>query len=128
MMGVDPLGRVVYPRFLAGFIALPLLSLLFSVIAIYAGYEIGVVWLGIDPGSFWSNMQSAVDFRLDVVSGMIKSICFGFIVIWVALYQGVSCTPTSEGISEATTRSVVYASLAVLGTDFILTAFMIGGW
>lgn len=128
MMGVDPLGRVVYPRFLAGFIALPLLSLLFSAIAIYGGYEVGVVWLGIDDGSFWSNMQAAVSFKSDVLGGLLKSIVFAFLVSWVALYQGISCQPTPEGISEATTRSVVFASLAVLGFDFLLTAFMIGGW
>lgn len=128
MMGVDPLGRIVYPRFVAGFIALPLLSLIFSVVAIYGGYEVGVVWLGIDDGSFWSNMQAAVNFRTDVLGGVIKSLVFGFLVIWIALYQGISCQPTAEGISEATTRSVVFASLAVLGFDFLLTAFMIGDW
>lgn len=128
MMGVDPLGRIVYPRFLAGFFAVPFLSLIFSAIAIYGGYEIGVVWMGVDPGSFWSNMQSAVNFRTDVFGGIIKSLVFAFIVIWVALYQGISCEPTAEGISEATTRAVVYASVAVLAFDFILTAFMIGDW
>jgi phospholipid/cholesterol/gamma-HCH transport system permease protein len=128
MMGVDPLGRIVYPRFLAGFIALPLLSLIFSIVAIYGGFEVGVTWMGVDAGSFWSNMQASVHFRTDVFGGMIKSLVFAFIVIWVALYQGISCEPTAEGISEATTRAVVYASVAVLGFDFLLTAFMIGDW
>ncbi len=128
MMGVDPLGRVVYPRFLAGFIALPVLSLIFSVIAIYGGYTVGVIWMGIDSGSFWSNMQASVNFRTDILGGIIKSIVFAFLVVWVALYQGISSEPTAEGISEATTRSVVFSSLAVLGFDFLLTAFMIGDW
>ncbi len=128
MMGVDPLGRIVYPRFLAGFFAVPLLSLIFSAVAIYGGYEIGVMWMGVDAGSFWSNMQSSVNFRTDIFGGIIKSMVFAFVVIWVALYQGISCEPTAEGISEATTRAVVYASVAVLAFDFILTAFMIGDW
>ncbi|MDF1677970.1 MAG: lipid asymmetry maintenance ABC transporter permease subunit MlaE [Legionellaceae bacterium] len=128
MMGVDPLSRVVYPRFLAGLIALPVLTLIFSAVAVYGGYFVGVERLGVDAGSFWSNMQSAVNFRLDVLSGMIKSVVFAFLVTWVAVYQGVSCVPTAEGISQATTRSVVYASLLILGFDFLLTALMIGGW
>jgi phospholipid/cholesterol/gamma-HCH transport system permease protein len=128
MMGVDPLGRIIYPRFLAGIIALPLLTLIFSAVAIYGGYFIGVQWLGVDAGSFWSNMQAAVSFRMDVVSGIIKSFVFAFLVIWIAVFQGFSCAPTAEGISKATTRTVVYASLVVLGFDFILTAMMIGDW
>lgn len=128
MMGVDPLGRVIYPRLIAGIIALPILSLIFSAVAIYGGYFIGVDWLGVDAGSFWSNMQSAVNFELDVFSGIIKSIVFAILIIWIAVYQGFSCVPTAEGISQATTRTVVYASLAVLGFDFLLTAMMIGGW
>ena len=128
MMGVDPLARIVYPRFLAGLIALPVLSLIFSAVAVYGGYLVGVERLGVDAGSFWSNMQSAVDFRLDVLSGIIKSMVFAFLVSWVAVYQGFSCTPTAAGISQATTRSVVHASLLVLGFDFLLTALMIGGW
>lgn len=128
MMGVDPLGRVIYPRFLAGVIALPILALIFSVMAIYGGYFIGVDWLGIDAGSFWSNMQAAVDFRIDILSGIIKSIVFAFVVVWIAVFQGFNCVATAEGISQATTRTVVYSSLAVLGLDFLLTAMMIGGW
>lgn len=128
MMGVDPLGRVIYPRFIAGFLVLPILSLIFSAVGIWGGYIVGVDWMGIDAGSFWSNMQTAVHFRTDILSGIIKSLVFAFLVIWVALYQGICCIPTAEGISEATTRSVVYASLAILGFDFLLTALMIGGW
>lgn len=128
MMGVDPLGRVVYPRFWAGIISLPILAMMFSAVAVYGGYFIGVHWLGIDAGSFWSNMQAAVNFRLDVLSGVIKSFIFAFAVVWIAVYEGMACTPTASGISQATTRTVVYSSLAVLGLDFILTAIMIGGW
>lgn len=128
MMGVSPLARVVYPRFVGGLISLPMLSLIFSAVAVYGGYFIGVERLGVDAGSFWSNMQSAVEFRGDVLSGIIKSIVFAFLVTWVAVYQGFSCEPTAKGISMATTRSVVYASLLVLGFDFLLTALMIGGW
>ncbi len=128
MMGVDPLGRIIYPRFLAGVIALPLLALIFSAVAVFGGYFIGVQWLGLDAGSFWSNMQAAVDFRMDVLSGIIKSVVFAIVVIWIAVFQGFMCVPTAEGISQATTRTVVYASLAVLGFDFLLTAMMIGGW
>jgi len=128
MMGVDPLGRIIYPRFLAGIIALPLLSLIFSAVAVYGGYLIGVQWLGVDAGSFWSNMQASVNFRVDVLSGIIKSVVFAFVVIWISVFQGFTCTPTAEGISQATTRTVVYSSLAVLGFDFLLTAMMIGGW
>ncbi|MDP3561871.1 MAG: lipid asymmetry maintenance ABC transporter permease subunit MlaE [Legionellaceae bacterium] len=128
MMGVDPLGQIIYPRFLAGLIALPLLGLIFSAVAVYGGYFIGVQWLGVDAGTFWSNMQAAVDFRVDVLSGIIKSVVFGFLVIWIAVFQGFTCVPTAEGISQATTRTVVYSSLVVLGFDFLLTAMMIGGW
>jgi phospholipid/cholesterol/gamma-HCH transport system permease protein len=128
MMGIDPLKRIVYPRFIAGIISLPLLGLIFSMVAIYGGYWIGVQWLGVDEGSFWSNMQAAVDFRIDILSGIIKSFVFAVLIIWIALYQGFECEPTAEGISRATTRTVVCSSLAVLGFDFLLTAIMIGGW
>lgn len=128
MMGVDPLGRVVYPRFIAGFMALPILALIFSAVAIYGGYFIGVHWLGVDAGSFWSNMQAAVNFRIDILSGIIKSLVFAFVVTWISVFQGFECVPTAEGISHATTKTVVYSSLAVLGLDFLLTAMMIGDW
>lgn len=128
MMGVDPLSRVIYPRFIAGVISLPVLGIIFSVVAIYGGYFIGVYWLGVDAGSFWSNMQAAVNFRLDVLSGIIKSLVFAFVATWIAVYQGFECVPTAQGISQATTKTVVYSSLAVLGLDFLLTAMMIGEW
>ncbi|MFA6304035.1 MAG: lipid asymmetry maintenance ABC transporter permease subunit MlaE [Legionella sp.] len=128
MMGVDPLGKVIYPRFIAGFISLPVLSLIFSAVAIYGGYFIGVHWLGVDAGSFWSNMQAAVNFRIDVLSGIIKSLVFAFVVTWISVYQGFECVPTAEGVSQATTKTVVFSSLAVLGLDFLLTAMMIGDW
>lgn len=126
MMGVDPLKRVVAPRFWAGQIAMPLLSLIFTVVAIWGGYMVGVQWLGVDSGSFWSNMQQNVDFHLDIMNGVIKSIIFGTVITWIAVYQGVECDPTAEGIGRATTRTVVYSSLATLGLDFFLTAVMFG--
>ncbi len=128
MMGVDPLTRVIYPRFLAGLISLPLLAMIFSAVAIYGGYFVGVQWLGVDSGSFWSNMQASINFQSDIFSGILKSIVFAFTVSWIAVFQGFSCVATAEGISQATTRTVVYSSLAVLALDFILTAMMIGGW
>ncbi len=128
MMAVDPLWRVIAPRFWGGVIALPILSLIFSMVAIYGGYLVGVLWLGVDGGSFWSNMQAAVDFRVDIMSGIVKSVVFGFIVTWIATFQGYNTVPTAAGIGNATTKTVVYSSLAVLGMDFVLTAMMIGGW
>ncbi len=96
--------------------------------AILGGYLVGVIWLGLDAGGFWANMQSNVNFNLDVVNGVIKSCIFGFICIWIALYQGFYTVPSSDGIGRATTKGVVFASLAVLGIDFILTAMMMEGW
>ena len=127
MMGVDPLRRVIAPRFWAGQISMPLLAVIFSAVAIYGGYMVGVVWLGVDGGAFWANMQSSVDFYEDVVNGVIKTIVFGTVTTWIAVYQGYDCPPTSEGIGRATTRTVVYSSLAILGLDFFLTAVMFGG-
>lgn len=128
MMAVDPLRRVIAPRLWGGFISMPLLAIIFNTIAIYGAYLVGVKWLGLDSGSFWANMQSAVSFHSDVVNGIIKSIVFGFVVTWIAVYQGYDAEPTSAGIANATTRTVVYSSLVVLGLDFVLTAMMIGGW
>lgn len=128
MLGVDPLRRIIAPRFWAGQISMPLLALIFSAVAIYGGHMVGVVWLGVDDGAYWSNMRSSVDFYDDVVNGIIKSIVFGTVITWIALYQGYRCPPTSEGISKATTQTVVYSSLAILGLDFILTAVMFGGF
>ncbi|WP_152207653.1 lipid asymmetry maintenance ABC transporter permease subunit MlaE [Marinobacter changyiensis] len=128
MMGVDPLRRVVAPRFWAGFISLPLLAVIFSVVGIWGGMLVGVEWLGVFEGAFWSNMQSSVSFTEDVMNGVIKSVVFGFVCSWIAVFQGYDCVPTSAGISSATTKTVVYSSLAVLGLDFILTAVMFGGF
>jgi len=124
MMAVDPVHRIITPRFLAGFISLPLLSVIFMALGIYAGYLVGSVWLGVDEGSFWSQMQSKVEFGHDIVNGVIKSLVFGFVVTWIAVFQGYSAVPTSEGVSRATTNSVVYSALAVLALDFVLTAIM----
>lgn len=128
MIGVDPLWRIVCPRFWAGCIAMPTLALIFSAVAVLGGYFIGVQWLDIDAGAFWTNMQDAVSFRVDIVNGVIKSVAFGIVVTWIAIYQGYDTVPTAEGVGRATTRTVVYASLAVLGLDFVLTAIMLGGW
>lgn len=127
LMGIDPLRRIIAPRFWAGFYSLPLLSLIFSAVAVYGGYMVAVEWLNVDDGAFWSNMQSSVDFHEDILNGVIKSIVFGFLVTWIAVYQGYASVPTSEGIGYATTRTVVYSSLVILGADFVLTAVMFGG-
>ncbi|MGB0204215.1 MAG: lipid asymmetry maintenance ABC transporter permease subunit MlaE [Neptuniibacter sp.] len=126
MIGVDPLRRIIAPRFWAGFICLPILAAIFSIVGIYGGALVSIDWLGIYDGSFWANMQNSVDFADDILNGLIKSVVFGFVVTWIAVFQGYDCIPTSEGISQATTKTVVYASLAVLGLDFILTAVMFG--
>lgn len=126
MIGVDPLRRIVAPRFWAGFICLPILSMIFCAVGIWGGMLVGVDWLGIYEGSFWGNMQNSVDFVDDVVNGLIKAQVFGLVVTWIAVYQGYDAVPTAQGISEATTKTVVYSSLAVLGLDFILTALMFG--
>lgn len=126
MMAVDPLRRVISPRFWAGFYSMPILATIFSAVGIYGGYLVGVQWLGVDDGAFWSVMQSSVEWQDDILNGLIKSIVFAFVVTWIALYKGYNCTPTSVGISRATTSTVVTASLAVLGLDFVLTALMFG--
>jgi phospholipid/cholesterol/gamma-HCH transport system permease protein len=124
MMAVDPVRRILTPRFLGGCLAMPLLAAMFSALGVVGGWFVGVGLLGIDDGAFWSQMQAKVDFRDDVVNGVIKSLVFGVVVTWIALFQGYDATPTSAGVSRATTRSVVHAALAVLGLDFILTALM----
>lgn len=124
MMAVDPLRRVIAPRFWAGFISLPLLAGIFSMVGILGAHLVGVDWLGVDGGTFWSVMQAQVDFEKDVLNGIIKSLVFAFVVTWIAVYKGYACEPTSEGISRATTATVVQSSLLVLGLDFILTALM----
>lgn len=127
MMAVDPLARVVAPRFWGGVIAMPLLAAIFSAVGIFGGYLIGVVVLGVDEGAFWSQMQGGVDFQHDVVNGVIKSLVFGVAVTTIAVFEGYDCKPTAEGVSLATTRTVVTSSLAVLGLDFVLTSFMFKG-
>lgn len=127
MMAVDPVARVVAPRFWAGVISMPLLAALFSAIGIFGGYLIGVVLIGVDEGSFWSQMQASVDFRTDIVNGVIKSFVFGVIVSWIAVFEGFHAAPSAEGVSAATTRTVVTSALAILAADFVLTAFMFTG-
>ena len=124
MMAIDPIRRVLTPRFLAGFISMPLLAALFSAVGIMGGDFVGVGLLGVDEGSYWSQMQAKVDFYDDVMNGVIKSIVFGGVVTWIAVFEGYDAVPTSEGVSRATTRTVVHSSLAILGLDFILTAIM----
>lgn len=126
MIGVDPLRRVIRPRLLAGMLAMPVLAQIFNVVAIWGAVMVGVHWLGVDAGSFWSNMQNVVDFDEDVINGVIKSFVFGTVITWIAVHQGYDVVPTSEGIATATTRTVVYSSLAVLALDFLLTAVMFG--
>jgi phospholipid/cholesterol/gamma-HCH transport system permease protein len=127
MMAVDPISRVVAPRFWAGFVSMPLLAAMFSAMGVFGGYLVGVVLIGVDEGSFWSQMQAAVDFREDIVNGVIKSVVFGFVVTWIALFEGYDAPPTAEGVSGATTRTVVTSSLAILALDFLLTALMFRG-
>jgi len=126
MMAVDPIRRVLTPRFFAGFISMPLLAALFSALGVLGGYFVGVGLLGVDDGAFWAQMQAKIDLHEDVFNGAIKSVVFGFVCTWIALFQGFDAVPTSEGVSRATTRTVVHSSLAVLGLDFILTALMFG--
>lgn len=127
MMAINPIARVVGPRFWAGVISMPLLGALFSAMGILGGYLVGVVMIGVDSGAFWGQMQASVDFRQDIVNGFIKSAVFGVAVSLIAVFEGYDAAPTAEGVSGATTRTVVASSLAILGLDFILTAFMFGG-
>lgn len=127
MMAVDPIARVVAPRFWAGVISMPLLAALFSAMGIFGGYLVGVQLIGVDEGSFWSQMQSAVDFEQDILNGVIKSVVFGIAITTIALFEGYDAPPTAEGVSGATTRTVVTSSLTVLALDFVLTAFMFRG-
>jgi phospholipid/cholesterol/gamma-HCH transport system permease protein len=124
MMAVDPLARVLAPRFLAALIAMPLLAAMFSAVGVLGGYVVGVPLIGVDVGAFWSQMQGGVDFFADIVNGLIKSVVFGFACAFVALYVGYEAAPTPEGVSRATTRTVVISSLSVLALDFLLTALM----
>ncbi len=124
MMAVDPVRRILAPRFWGGVIAMPLLAAVFSAVGIIGGYVVGVLMIGVDPGAFWSQMQGGVDVFKDVGNGVVKSLLFGIAVTFIALLQGFEAHPTPEGVSRATTRTVVVASLTVLGLDFILTAMM----
>ena len=124
MMAVDPLHRVIAPRFMAGILAMPLLAAIFSAVAIIGGHFVGVELLGVDDGAFWSQMQAKVDLYDDILNGVIKSVVFGFLVTWIAVFEGYDAVPTSEGVGRATTNTVVHGSLAILGMDFVLTALM----
>jgi len=127
MMAVNPIARVVAPRFWGGVISMPLLAALFSAMGVFGGWLIGVVFIGVDEGAFWSQMQAAVDFRFDILNGVIKSAVFGVAVALIAVFEGYDCTPTAEGVSRAITRTVVSSALAILALDFILTSFMFRG-
>lgn len=127
MMAVDPLRRVIAPRFMAGLISMPLLAMIFSALGVLGGYLVGVILLGVDAGAYWSQIQNAATFQDDVLNGLIKSIAFGAVVSWIAVFQGYTAIPTSEGVSRATTTTVVISSLAILGLDFILTGLMFTG-
>lgn len=124
VMAVDPIRRVLVPRFLGGIIAMPILAAVFSMMGVLGGWFVGVVLIGIDTGAFWSQMQNGVDVFNDVLNGVIKSVVFGVAVTLIALFEGWQCRPTPEGVSRATTRTVVAGSLVVLGLDFVLTAIM----
>ena len=126
MMAVDPIKRIISPRFLAGLLSMPLLAALFSMVGIIGGQIVGVGLLGVDDGAYWSQMQANLDFQDDIINGVIKSIVFGFVTTWIALFEGYDCIPTSEGVSRATTRTVVNSAFSILGLDFILTALMFG--
>jgi phospholipid/cholesterol/gamma-HCH transport system permease protein len=126
MMAVDPIKRVIAPRFLAGFLSMPLLAAIFSAVGVMGGYFVGVGLLGVDSGAYWSQMQDKVDLHEDIYNGVIKSIVFGFVATWIAVFEGHDAVPTAEGVSRATTRTVVHTALAVLALDFVLTALMFG--
>ncbi len=124
MMAVNPMQRIIAPRFMAGVLSMPLLATIFSAVGVLGAYMVAVQMLGLDSGAFWSQSQNKVDLYLDIYNGMIKSFVFGFVAAWIAVFEGYDCVPTSEGLGQATTRTVVYSSLAILFLDFILTALM----
>ncbi|MDE1942357.1 MAG: lipid asymmetry maintenance ABC transporter permease subunit MlaE [Betaproteobacteria bacterium] len=128
MMAVSPISRVVAPRFWGGVFSMPVLAMLFSAMGIVGGFLVAVVVIGVDDGAFWSQMQAAVDFRHDIVNGIIKSVVFGIAVSAIATFEGYEAPPTAEGVSGATTRTVVSSSLAILALDLVMTAFMLKGW
>ena len=127
MMAVSPIARIIAPRFWAGVITMPILASIFSMVGVLGGYVVAVPIIGVDEGAFWSQMQANVDFRFDVVNGLIKSVVFGIACTIIALFEGFDAPPTAEGVSRATTRTVVTSSLAILALDFVLTSFMISG-
>jgi phospholipid/cholesterol/gamma-HCH transport system permease protein len=126
MMAVDPVRRILTPRFFAGFLSMPILAAMFSAVGVLGGYFVSVGLLGVDDGAFWSQMQAKIDWNKDVVNGVIKSLVFGVVCTWIALFQGYDTLPTSTGVSRSTTQTVVYSALAVLVLDFVLTALMFG--
>ena len=126
MMAVDPVRRVIAPRFLAGVISMPLLAAIFSAVGVLGAFLVGHGLLGVDDGAFWSQMQAKTDWYDDVMNGVIKSIVFGFVVTWIAVFEGYDAVPTSEGVGRSTTRTVVHSAFAILGLDFVLTALMFG--
>lgn len=127
MMAVNPIARVVAPRFWGGVISMPLLAAMFSAMGVFGGWLIGVVFIGVDDGAFWSQMQSSADFRYDIMNGVIKSVVFGFAVSLIAVFEGYDSAPTAEGVSRAITRTVVTSAMTILALDFILTSFMFRG-
>ena len=127
MMAVNPIARVVAPKFWGGVISMPLLVALFSVVGVFGGYLFGVVFIGVDEGAFWSQMQGSVDFRFDVWNGVVKSFVFGVAVSLIAVFEGYDAVPTAEGVSASIKRTVVYSALAILALDFVLTSFMFRG-
>jgi phospholipid/cholesterol/gamma-HCH transport system permease protein len=127
MMAVDPIARVVAPRFWGGVISMPFLAAIFSAMGVLGGWLIGVVFIGVDDGAYWSQMQASVDFRYDILNGVIKSFVFGVAVSLIAVFEGYDSVPTAEGVSRAITRTVVTSVLTVLALDFVLTSFMFRG-
>lgn len=127
MMAVNPLARVVAPRFWGGIIAMPLLAAMFSAMGVLGGWLVGVVFIGVDDGAFWSQMQAGVDWNYDVWNGIIKSFVFGIAVSLIAVFEGYDSVPTAEGVSRAITRTVVTSALTILALDFVLTSFMFRG-
>lgn len=127
MMAVNPIARVVAPRFWGGVISMPLLAALFSAMGVMGGWLIGVVFIGVDEGAFWAQMQASVDFRYDIWNGIVKSLVFGVAVSLIAVFEGYDSVPTAEGVSRAITRTVVTSAMAILALDFILTSFMFRG-
>ena len=124
IMAVDPMRRVVVPRFLGGVIAMPLLTAIFIAVALFGVQLIGVQLLGVDQGQFWSQMRGAVELD-DVAEGLIKGVVFGIACSLIAVFEGYNAAPTAEGVGRATTRTVVISAVVTLVLDYILTALML---